>query len=81
MTGSACDHLVFIDNTLVFTVRPGEGISVFLDGGDHFVRMEMGQGLCPRASMSKDIQLSEGESRAYRLGFEAHSGPRLVRLR
>ncbi|MCG6540168.1 hypothetical protein MCB86_08775 [Pseudomonas sp. KSR10] len=81
MTGAACDLLVYVDNTRAFTARPGEGITVYLKPGEHFVRMELGEGLCPKASMSKDIELSWGESRVYRLGFEAYSGARLVRLR
>jgi len=81
MSGSACDVHVYIDNTLAFTARPGEGVDVFLESGEHFVRMDMGAGLCPAASVSTDITLKAGEGRAYRLGFQANTGLSLVRLR
>ena len=79
--GSGCSHTMYIDNVKAFAMHQGEGITVQLDPGDHFFRIELGAGICPNEAYSQNVSLKTGEHQAYRILTSSNFNLSFTRIR
>jgi len=80
-TGSACSHTIFIDNDKAFDIQPGQAISVSLNPGNHFFRLDLGAGLCPNESYSQATYLALGEPQTFRISISSNMNIMLTRIK
>jgi hypothetical protein len=80
-TGSACSHTIFIDNDKAFDIQPGQAISVSLEPGNHFFRLDLGAGLCPNESYSQATYLALGEPQTFRISISSNMNIMLTRIK
>ena len=78
--GSACSHDIYVDQKKVFAIRQGEGASVFLQPGEHLLRMETGGGMCPNIAASQEANLKPGSSQVYRILLPSDGSLRFIRI-
>jgi hypothetical protein len=69
--GSACTHTIFVNNQKAFDIEPGEAITLSLEPGNHFFRLESGVGICPDASISESTFLKLGEPQSFRVSISS----------
>ncbi|MGF7240632.1 hypothetical protein ABIC11_001045 [Pseudomonas oryzihabitans] len=79
--GSACTHDIYVDGTKAFSVRQGEGMSVFVDPGEHVFRLETGGGACPNVATSQETNLKPGADVIYRILIPSDLSLRLTRIK
>ncbi|WP_454690218.1 hypothetical protein [Achromobacter aloeverae] len=80
LVGSACLHRLWVDNTKVAALNPGEAIDLGLLPGSHFMRIEMGVGLCANIQISESFDLKPGERRLYRVMTDTNFKTGFVRM-
>lgn len=78
-SGSGCSHDIFVNNTKVLSIRQGEGITLKLQPGAYFFRLETGGGLCPNIATSQNATFSSGERQVYRILLPSDGNLRLTR--
>ncbi len=78
-SGSGCSHDLFVNNVKVAAIRHAEGITVHLQPGDYFFRLETGGGLCPNISTSQNASLAAGARQVYRILLPSDGSLRLTR--
>ncbi|WP_312963906.1 hypothetical protein [Stutzerimonas nitrititolerans] len=79
--GSGCSHDLYVNNRKAFAIRQGEGVTLSLEPGSYFFRLETGGGLCPNIATSQDLELKSGSSAAYRILLPSDGSLRLTRIR
>ena len=62
-TGAGCKHKIFIDNDRAFDIRESQAITVYLQPGNHFFRLE----LCGNQSHSEATYINVGEPQIFRI--------------
>lgn len=80
IVGSACLHRIWVDNHKVAALDVGEIISLGLKPGSHFIRLEMGVGMCADMQVSESFNLLPGEKRQYRVMVDSNFNLLLVRM-
>lgn len=80
MVGSACLHRIWVDNVKVAALDVGEMISLGLTPGSHFIRLEMGVGMCADMQVSESFNLLPGDKRQYRVMIDSNFKLALVRM-
>lgn len=78
--GSACLHRIWVDNVKVAALDVGEMISLGLEPGSHFIRLEMGVGMCADMQVSETFNLLPGDKRQYRVMVDSNFKLSLVRM-
>ncbi|OZI60111.1 hypothetical protein [Bordetella genomosp. 11] len=78
--GSGCLHRLWVDNVKVAALDPGEAIDLGLSPGPHFMRIEMGVGLCANIQISESFELKSGERRVYRVMTDSNFKLGFVRM-
>jgi hypothetical protein len=79
-TGSACTHTVHIDNNRAFDIRQGQGITIYLEPGNHFFRLDLGAGMCPNESHSESTFIKLGEPQTFRISISSNFNIMLTRI-
>ena len=80
--GSACAYNLLVNGEKAFTIRQGEKIVIRVSAGDHFLRMESGDGsICPNEFVTKEIILRPGEERFYRFAVSSNFNISLTRTK
>ena len=79
--GSGCSHTVFIDNNKAFDIQPGQAISISLKPGNHFIRHDLGVGLCQNESYSQSTYLKLGEPQTFRISVSSSYNLTLTRIK
>lgn len=80
IVGSACLHRIWVDNRKVAALDVGEMISLGLTPGSHFIRLEMGVGMCADMQVSESFNLLPGDKRQYRVMSDSNFKLALVRM-
>lgn len=70
--GGGCTHFVYVNNRRVFDINQGEAITIYLEPGAYFFRLEVDGGgfggLCPsNLTTSQNATLQTGEAQTYRI--------------
>lgn len=78
--GSACLHRLWVDNVKVAALDAGEAITLGLTAGPHFVRIEVGVGMCANMQVSESMDLRAGDKRLYRVMSDSNFKLSLVRM-
>lgn len=81
MLGSACSHMVFIDNDKAFEIFPGQAVAISLKPGNHLFRLDTGRGSCPNETHSQETFLVLGEPQTYRISISSNFNLMLTRIK
>lgn len=65
--GSGCSDDLYVNNVKVLTLEQGEGVSLKLNPGSYFFRVDTVNAICPEGSMSQNAELKPGEYQGYRI--------------
>ena len=80
--GSACTHLILVDEKLAFGIRSGERQTLYVAPGRHTLELQIAGGLCAgMLSMPVETVLGDGAEETYRILISSlRSRPRLMKV-
>lgn len=67
--GRFCADSIFVDNDKAFDIWPGEYVTIRLEPGDHYFRLETGEGICLDQVLSQPTNIKLGEPQTFRISI------------
>ena len=79
--GSACTHLILVDEKLAFGIRSGERQTLYVAPGPHTLELQIAGGLCAGLlSTPVETVVGDGAEETYRIRTSFGAGPRLMKV-
>lgn len=78
--GSGCRHDMYVDGVKIFTIRPGEKITIRVSAGEHLFRLETGRGMCADTAISQETSIAAGAHHVYRIMLSSSFTLHLTRM-